>query len=547
MTPITTSEPAKPAPPALLATWPGRIFVAAILVALGDWLFYRQHDGVTAMLFALALGAALLAVNDIRVPPRRLAASVALLFLACLPGLEHSGALSLGFAYLGLALVALLVTRQEGGSPAEAVFGGLRLLLSGPWRLIRDATAFVSQPAESRPGGAVLNPRVLAGWIVPVGLLAVFALLFADANPFIETWLRAFDPVRLLNGLSPNRVAAWGLLLLLVWPFLEIRLPASTGWHALSWSELQAGAAVSPAPLMDVLLGRDAIARSLVLFNLLFAVQTAMDATFLWGGVALPEGMTYASYAHRGAYPLVATALLAAGFVLAAMRPGGPAEEAPWLRALVYLFVAQNVGLVLSSILRLDLYVSVYSLTYWRVAAFIWMGLVLIGLVLIALRIRLRRSNSWLVGANLIAATAVLYACSFVNVANLVASYNVAHQPEETRRLDLFYLVRLGPQAIPAIDRALPTVSETDRMFPDDRGVGSRREWLLRARQGLAEEHRRAMADWRRWSLRGAQLSRYLDAHPQAPTVAPAGMPAPAPAGEAAPVPPQVESGEGAR
>ena len=41
----------------------------------------------------------------------------------------------------------------------------------------------------------------------------------------------------------------------------------------------------------------------------------------------------------------------------------------------------------MSSILRLDLYVATYLLTYWRVAAFIWMLIVAIGLVLIVVRI----------------------------------------------------------------------------------------------------------------------------------------------------------------
>ena len=60
---------------------------------------------------------------------------------------------------------------------------------------------------------------------------------------------------------------------------------------------------------------------------MLFAVQTNLDVTFLWGNAALPADITYAAYAHRGAYPLILTALLAAGFVLVAMRPGGPAEQ----------------------------------------------------------------------------------------------------------------------------------------------------------------------------------------------------------------------------
>ena len=46
------------------------------------------------------------------------------------------------------------------------------------------------------------------------------------------------------------------------------------------------------------------------------------------------------------------------------------------IRPLVLIFIAQNILLVISSIFRLDLYVAQYSLTYWRLAAFIWMGLV---------------------------------------------------------------------------------------------------------------------------------------------------------------------------
>ena len=69
------------------------------------------------------------------------------------------------------------------------------------------------------------------------------------------------------------------------------------------------------------------------MFNALFAVQTVLDLTYLWGGVALPDGMTYATYAHRGAYPLIVTALLAAGFVLvddaAGQRHGALAAVPP--------------------------------------------------------------------------------------------------------------------------------------------------------------------------------------------------------------------------
>ena len=56
-------------------------------------------------------------------------------------------------------------------------------------------------------------------------------------------------------------------------------------------------------------------------------------------------------------------------------------QDSPLLRNLVYLWIAQNVMLFVSSMLRLDLYVEEYALTELRLAAGVWMGLVAVGLV----------------------------------------------------------------------------------------------------------------------------------------------------------------------
>ncbi|MFZ4395880.1 MAG: DUF4153 domain-containing protein [Kiritimatiellia bacterium] len=74
--------------------------------------------------------------------------------------------------------------------------------------------------------------------------------------------------------------------------------------------------------------------RCLGVFNVLFALETVTDLIYLWGGCALPEGMSYASYAHRGAYPLVVTALLSAGLTLYFFPPGRRAERDPVARLL---------------------------------------------------------------------------------------------------------------------------------------------------------------------------------------------------------------------
>jgi hypothetical protein len=170
--------------------------------------------------------------------------------------------------------------------------------------------------------------------------------------------------------------------------------------------------------------------------------------------------------------------------------------------------VAQNVLLVLSSILRLDLYVQIYLLTWWRVAAFIWMVLVALGLVLIVARIALNRSNDWLIRANLIALTATLYICSLVNFAAVIAEYNVNHSHEAAGKgvwIDMNYLFSLGPQALPAIDRAIAL-----RGF--DPALVSRRGCLV-------EQQVKATASWRSWGLRNWRLQRALDAQPKSSTI----------------------------
>ena len=115
---------------------------------------------------------------------------------------------------------------------------------------------------------------------------------------------------------------------------------------------------------------------------------------------------------------------------------------------------------MISSIFRLDLYVAAYSLTYLRLAAFIWMGLVATGLVLMLIQIKLRKPNSWLISANAVSLALVLYGCCFINAPRLIAAYNVEHSREiggSGPRLDLrLSRVRLVRRCCPSLEPRLP-------------------------------------------------------------------------------------------
>jgi hypothetical protein len=248
---------------------------------------------------------------------------------------------------------------------------------------------------------------------------------------------------------------------------------------------------------------------TLLLLNAMLGLQNLLDLVFMWSGEALPDGMTYAEYAHRGAYPLIVTALLAGALVIVALWPGTATAANRAIRWLVYVWIAQNVFLVASTIDRTLVYVDVYGMTELRLAALIWMGLVAWGLILIAAKIARHRSNQWLINANVTSAAALLVASSFLDHKAFVADWNV---DTAIARLGTFatfdrhYLHGLGVPALPAARRLEQAIA---RKPPGS--IGSNWLFLLPAiRTDIADLDIRLeqqQSDWRRWNLRHSHVS----------------------------------------
>lgn len=129
------------------------------------------------------------------------------------------------------------------------------------------------------------------------------------------------------------------------------------------------------------------------------------------------------------------------------------------------------------------------------------MMIVATGLILIVVRIVSYRSNAWLISANLSMLLLTIYVCSFVNFASLVANYNVSRSLDVSKAglpIDLSYLVGLGPQAIPALDRYIASQPQQPLGY-----FRQRRDWL-------ATYHKAQTRDWRAFTVRGWRLTLYL-------------------------------------
>ncbi len=464
--------------------------VCVAFVVLADRLFYRQPVGATIGCYGLLLMCAVLARGGRSLlvgPMLVVAAASALLFLWCF---EEPGLPTVFLALLGL--VSLALAAHDGWSSSAVVwYQRWVLFVALAWlSLPRDAYAWHQcKQDEARRG---LLARFCRHWAVPIVISFFFLILLAAANPIISDWLsRAWSEFVDLIARFPavERILLWMFVGIWVWALLRFRSGVE---HPREDA--------SAAPISEAFISPGLVVRCLIAFNALFAVQTVLDIRYLWGGAKLPEGMTYAHYAHRGAYPLLATALLAALFVLVTFRQGSRANGTTWPRRLVFLWLAQNVFLIVSAARRLCLYIEVYTLTRWRIAAAVWMLLVACGLVWILIRIAARRSNSWLINCNVVTALVVVYACSFVDFDGLIADFNIDYCREVRGAgppLDLDYLEGLGPETLPALVRFSEQLKDTPRASDVHRAIG-------RLKLELDEDLR----NWRGWTLRRRRLAR---------------------------------------
>ncbi|QIG79866.1 DUF4153 domain-containing protein [Stakelama tenebrarum] len=459
------------------ATFRLKIVAAALLIVAADRMFFGVLPG--SVLGVAALGWALTLALVVPAVRRRwrsvLALSAAMGFALAL--VDQPGMLTFVLFWSSVSLAALLVRRPFD----SAVSWGIRLVLHGivgPFIPACDLLRLAR--ARTRGGG----PNLLAILsIVALPLLGggLFLAIFAGANPVIGDVLSRVE-IPDLGWLVLHGVF-WSFALAVLWPaFRPLRFVTLDFQPAVG----EPGIAAIDLPVLTLLL-------SLLSFNAVFALQNALDIAFLWSGAPLPGTITLADYAHRGAYALIATALMAGAFVIVALRPGSRAGQSGPVRALVVLWTGQNILLVASSILRTMDYVDAYGMTVLRLSALAWMGLVGTGLFLICWRLVFGLSARWLINANALAATLVLSASTVIDYRAVAAHWNVVHADIAggSTPIDLCYLNRMGSAAL------VPLIALESRVTDPQ----------LRERIGWIRDHKlvdtiRTQRDWRRWTWR---------------------------------------------
>jgi hypothetical protein len=248
--------------------------------------------------------------------------------------------------------------------------------------------------------------------------------------------------------------------------------------------------------------------------NFLFLAFVIIQARYLFGGEAniTTQGYTYAEYARRGFYELLAVSFMTMLLIvtLDAFTYRKRESEA-YFRALVAGLIVLTLVILVAAFRRLDLYENAYGYTRIRVMSgvfMIWLA-ALLGLLLVAI-LRGRQNLFWI--GCLITGMGFVLTLNVLNMDGFIASRNIARF-EETNKVDVRYLLTLSDDAIPAIT----TLLEHDNLAASARetllsGLGSRLYELdrdKRARGPLSYHIGKARA-WNALDSHRAELKPYI-------------------------------------
>lgn len=425
------------------------LYIIAISLGLAvtfNFLFFDALPGISVFIFNIILLGAVWLLG-LRQQARFWKSwwfCLPILFFALMPAIRASEFLT----FLNVCAVwGLLMVLAQGlvGTPAFVMKLGdyFRLITLVPLRMIGKAFSTVELVGQihSTVKHRDVWVRIIKGVLMAVPALLIFGLLFSQADLAFSRFLNSF-----FNITITERTRQYLSLLLLAFvaalSFLSyIFFPKDTA-PAATLEKNDVAAPSGRAIEVLVFLG---------LIALLFLVFIAFQITYLFGGEAniMNAGFTYAEYARRGFWELLAVAVLSLVVLLVAEKYAG-SEKKRNKQFLVpaLILIAEVIVVIVSAFKRLSLYIDAYSLTMQRfyAAGFI---LLLFGLfILLAVKFIRSKPEQFFTFGALLSAIVFLAVVNIVNPDAFIAVSNM-EQYYRTGKLDVAHVGGLSADAAP--------------------------------------------------------------------------------------------------
>lgn len=480
------------------------VLTGAVIGLLANLFFLGRMVGISLPLFAGLVTLAVLALArpaGFRLRPRNLWPLLPLLFFATMIAVRDDPLITLlnllaVLALGGLVLHYLPLARplDEDALPDQTAYvldAGFLIL---PHALYQAADAW-GWLRERRYQRRRQVAAVARGLVFALPVLLVFGFLLGSADAVFASYVnQTLDGLVKLFGvdfsaLSVTRLAFTGFMSALgtgaigyAWARRERRLRPAGSDMAEPQTDDELSEKRKPILKLGMIEAGIVLGGVVALFGLFVLVQFA----YFFGGQAniTGGGFTYAEYARRGFFELVAVSVLTLGLALGldhvTVRQEG--REEALFRGLALAMTALVGVMLVSASRRMLLYEEAYGFTQLRVYTHVFMHWLAVLFGVFALALFRVHKNVFSLGA-LLVIIGYLATLNLLNVDAYIAERNIARY-REGRDLDIAFLHILSADAVPAI-LPLYRSSEND---PDIHSWSG--QWL--ARQLRVLDHQRA-------------------------------------------------------
>lgn len=462
--------------------------ILAVAVAVYSFLFYEQGLGVNFLLFTICL-ITLLCYRDKTVYKARnwqLAAVGSVLSAFCI--MFYGDGVSLIANIFSLCLLSAYSFHSRTSVITSLFFTFYSIILSGVFMIIDTIKRFQNNLMK----GNSMKSIKLVLYVIPFLIATMFFFMYKSASPLFNNFTQNIN----LDFISFSWVFFTMSGLFFMYGFfyhktiLFIRQIDESPSNSLSASSV--GPNILPIDsekLSGVIL--------LLMLNILLITVNILDINYLWFDGTLPKDLSYSEFVHQGTEMLIASIVVAILVIMFYFRGAlNFHKKNKMLKLLAYLWIIQNVFMVISTAYRNNIYINEYGLTYLRIGVYVWLTLALIGLVTTMIKILKVKSNWYLFRTNAWLFYGVLIMSCFINWDVMLTEFNINRSVKNNRALDKMYLLSLS-------DKNLPHLFLISDPFKDGTGNSNNEDSGYKA--GLDKKlslflQRINLKDWQSWN-----------------------------------------------
>ncbi len=422
-----------------------------ILVSLGtailfNFLFFSKALGISVFIFAVVFLGSIFAPGAGQKDSFKKTWWIILLilFFSLMPTLKVSGFLTFLNICAVLGLAMILAYQITGVPPLLMRFKDYFMLVTFvPLQMLGKAIFSISMVNQihSQEKNRDVWLRIFKGLIMAIPILILFGLLFSQADLAFSQFLKGFINISVTQQTIQH-------IIVILFTFVASLSFISYVFFYKRKEQLPNNDPLNEEkPIIPVKGKGIEVLVFLTLISVLFLLFIGFQMTYLFGGEAniIKAGFTYAEYARRGFFELLAVGIISLLIlVMSEFYAGEESKKDKKFLVPALFLIAEVIVVIVSAFKRLSLYVQAYGLTMLRfyVAAFIILLLILF--ILLAIKFIKFKQEQFFTFGILVSVICFLVLVNVINPEVFTYKYNLK-KFGQTQKFDIYYFKDLSP------------------------------------------------------------------------------------------------------